>query len=154
MSTESPAGQQVVRVLQIIHLAMTGGVVVFAAVAVFLKNPVAMGAPGVVTLVLCAVAASNAGMALVVPGILQRQLHSGPHAGDDQPDETSLAAAYQTQRLVAAALLEGGAFCGVIAYFLEQHVVGLVVAGVLTLGIVSASSIATAIRRLAAADVA
>jgi hypothetical protein len=85
-----------------------------------------------------AMGASVLVLSFVIPGLVvsqtRRQIAKGtaPKIGkSEEEDAAALLPIYQTQLIVGAALLEGGAFFATIAYMLERNMMALGLAGVL-----------------------
>ncbi len=115
-----------VRVLQIITFALVMGVVMFGAVVVLLLRALE---PPAATPVISGIAAGFAVFAIVLhvvlPKIIVRNTlaNQGPKANPE-----SLLNVYQTQHIIALALLEGAAFFNLVATILEHHVWSIAVA--------------------------
>ena len=139
--------KQTLLVTRIITFALIQGVLAFAAVAWFQHQDKAATPPLVAWLALGSSVISLI-LALFVPSVIvqfrQRRFiadlrnpqQSPPTATDlTNRIQQSLLVTFQTQTIIAQALLEGAAFFNVMAYFLEHHVWSLGVAGVLVLAI-------------------
>jgi hypothetical protein len=147
--------QAVTRTSQIIVGSLAMGVIWFMAIVLFLlstpdgppgEGPAAARAP-IITYMAAAVGAAALVASYFVPNLivdsgLRGILKSGPSA-PTRADESGakqvksgiaahqLLPLYQTQLIVGAALVEGGAFFATIAYMLEHQYLALGAAGVL-----------------------
>jgi hypothetical protein len=121
------------RALQIIHGALAGGVLFFLAIVVLVlregeflgKQPWSVTSLITMAAIVFGVAAIVAH--IVVPGLMvaaQRKAMAKT-AKTEQGDFDGILALYSTQKIVAAALLEGAAFFNAIAYFLEGTAIPL-----------------------------
>jgi hypothetical protein len=134
------------RAMQIITIALILGVVFFVVVALVItaNQPPAGGPPVVgdipiVTLLACVFFLLQAGMSFFVPTVMEQQLlrqivtGAFPPAAQVPPegrtDAGSLLALRQTSLIVGLALIEGACFFGGVAYIVERHYLGLLVAG-------------------------
>ncbi len=87
------------------------------------------------------------GMAFVVPGLIvaanRRQIADGawrppnPQTRIPDTDAGKLAAVYQLKTIVRAAVFEGASLFALAAYMIEGHIISLVVAGLMLLGVLS-----------------
>ena len=132
-----------VRVLQIVIAALTGGVLAYAGVAIYLRaagnvQPVAGAASALTFAALCivplALFASRLLPAAVARGARQRiasgqfNLPKDPRTGaflTQFGDAGKLLLTYQTGTILGAAVLEGTALLSITAYLLGGHVVAL-----------------------------
>jgi hypothetical protein len=137
--------------LQIVVGALAMSVFMFAAiVTTILPPPAAMpGGQPLITYAAAAFGFAAVGMALILPGVIQRNYRRAIVEG--KPLTTNIAAqipaplreigqlglAYQTVLIIRSALLEGAAFFALIAYMLERQTLSLVVAGGLLLILLS-----------------
>jgi hypothetical protein len=139
------------RTMQIIAGALAAGVVIFLAIVLFLTSQRAVGPAGDSFLTYIAAAYSLAAIMAwaIVPSVIggrMRQsivdrnasqwtmkLANAAELGDALP----LTSVYQTRLIVGCALLEGAAFFCLVAYLLEQQPMGLIIAGVLLLLLLS-----------------
>lgn len=135
--TDSDALLPFTRTCQIIIGALVMGVVSFLVIVVLfirLEKPLD---PPIITYVALAMGASVLAMSFFVPGAvitqMRRQIAKGaaPPSGKSPEEKTVLLPIYQTQLIIGAALLEGGAFFATIAYMLERKPIALAAAGVL-----------------------
>lgn len=145
------------RVMQIIVGVLIQGVVMFLAIVLFIgeaENPQG-GKPeilGIPTITFVAtvmgascLVASVVAPRLMVDGPLRRLAKSGastttkpgPKQVDPAIEAVRLLPLFQTQLIVGAALLEGGAFFAGIAYMLEHQYLALGVAGVLLAALIA-----------------
>jgi len=86
-------------------------------------------------------------MCLVVPRLIVaanlRQIADGTWRPQNSQmripdtDAGKLGADYQMKTIVSAALLEGASFFALVAHMIEGHMISLVVAGILLLGVLS-----------------
>jgi hypothetical protein len=130
------------RALQIIVLAMAGGVFAFAVVAILIGAQQRPDEPFVTY-----VAAAFAGVAFVawaaIPGVIvsrgrqaivagqTMQINTKMPGSAEAGDVGSLVNLYLQRTIIAVAILEGGAFFNLVAYLLEGRVLSLIVTGVL-----------------------
>lgn len=121
----------IVRVMQIIWLALTGGTGVYAAVVWFMKKAdaeVAEG-PGALAYLALAFGAASLVLAVVIPSVMmsaqKRSLHgrNGEAASDEHRVSIvrHLAGAHQVRLIVRCAILEGAAFLNGVAYWVERQ---------------------------------
>ena len=159
--TDPDALRPLVRICQIIIAALIAGVLFFLTVTLFITHVImppaapvgGMAAGGgslplpLITLIAVAMAVINLAMSFVVPKLVVDQgrrkiAGEGPDAvmktDPSSPKQLypagytdKLAALYQTQLIIGAALLEGAAFFAVIAYLLERSPIALLTALVL-----------------------
>jgi hypothetical protein len=125
-----------VRVLQIITFALAQGVVVFGVVVLFLNGAAVNGQPEILTWTALGMAGLMIVMHFVIPPVFSRAALSGLKAADlkDKSEDgifELIGPAFQTQHIVACALLEAAAFFNLIAYMIEKSLYPLVAAGVL-----------------------
>lgn len=150
MSQQKPVvdKQQMLRVMQIIAVALIIGPCVFAFVVAMLPLEAEQQSQ-LIALIAAAFGAATIVLRTVIPPIVagsqRRQritpLFQGASGGDIGGDperqsaretaERSLYQVYQSKMIVEMALLEGAAFFNVIAYMIEEHWWSLVVAGAL-----------------------
>jgi hypothetical protein len=129
--------------MRIIVLALALGVLSFLVIAVVVRtqNPQMQASrTGFLTYGALGIAALLVLLQAVVPALLANQLRRQLAAGKWPPpgaastpadDFGKLCALYQTRLLLGAAMLEGGAFLLLIAYFMDGDVVALVGGGVM-----------------------
>jgi hypothetical protein len=136
MQTDPLAIAPRVRVMQIIIVALAMGCFTALAVMFLIRDPAAAKAnPPMLTYTGLAFCASIVVARLIVPGMIMAGFRARL-AG--QPEAHSLEpwlGAYQTRMIVAAALLEGGAFFMAIAYLVEGHTLAMAVGGALALAV-------------------
>ena len=153
--TDSEPLAPFVRICQVIVGALVMGVVTFLVMVVLIIPRFDGGAPvqpqpagaadigpatalPIITYMALAMGAAVLGLSFVIPQVAvsqaRRQIAKGtaPKPGKTaEEDATSLLPIYQTQLIIGAALLEGGAFFATIAYMLERKPLALAAAGVL-----------------------
>ena len=153
--TDSDALVPFIRVCQIIVGALIMGVVMFLVMVVLVIPRFDGGAPvkaevagaadvgpatalPIITYVALAMGASVLVLSFLIPQVsvsqARRQIAKGtaPKPGRTAEEDTaSLLPIYQTQLIIGAALLEGGAFFATVAYMLERRPMALAAAGVL-----------------------
>lgn len=137
----------VARVLRIIILALMAGPAIFLAFVAFVLPP-PQAADGdrpstLITPVAAGMAGILASMSVVLPQVIgaqgrkaiaeRRPLGNSPSPPAD--DAVALLAGYQTRRIVAAALLEGGAFFNILAYLQERQWYSAAIAIALIVGV-------------------
>ncbi len=163
--TDPEALQPVIRTCQIIVAALIMGVVLFLVITLVAIPPLMKPQPALpgegpgisgmplITYIATAVGLLNLVLSIIVPKIstdgARRQMALGRSpatvkGGSSEPKQLypeeysgKLMTLYQTQLIVGAAILEGGAFFAAIAYMLERNPIAMVTAGVL-LGALSA----------------
>ena len=149
--TDPDALQPLTRTCQIIVAALIMGVVIFLAIILlFLPAQGLMapapggGAPGpapaepalpLITYIAVAIGLADLALSFVVPSFsvakLRRQIARGELPKIKGDDTGALAQVYQTQLIIGAAMLEGGAFFAAIAYMLERQTMAAAMALVL-----------------------
>jgi hypothetical protein len=138
-----------VRVMQIIVAAMAMGIVFFFVVALFTaadgKAEVEEPILKLISYIALAVGVGAAALSMTVPVLLATSLRRSALEGRlpiprpsaenvaDLGDVPLLAGVYQTQTIIRAAILEGGAFLNLVAYIMEHQQLSLVAAGALLL---------------------
>jgi hypothetical protein len=124
------------RTLQIIVLALCGGVTSYLLFVVF-AMPAPAGDGRTMSLLGVVFAASVVSAAAVVPRIIGAQQRSAL-VNDQSPanDAARLLGDFQVRRIITAALLEGGAFFNVFAYQMERQAFTLGIVLALLLGLV------------------
>lgn len=149
MPTDTPRFRTAVRTMQIITLAILGGLVTLIVVALVVENqrPPAELAHRAsrtpfISFIAVAVAFVNILAAYVVPNVL---VHASMkrQAARAQPlsveaEASALLALRQTAQILTIALLEAAGFLGAIAYLMEGHLLGLMVSGAMAGFILSA----------------
>jgi hypothetical protein len=133
---KKPSFDDNVRTLQIIHGALAAGVSFFLAIVVLMirKGEILGKQPWSVTPMITMVAILFAVAAIVahvvIPSLLvtSQRKAMAKTAKTEQGDFDGMVALYTTQKIVAAALLEGAAFFNTIAYFLEGTAIPLLLA--------------------------
>jgi hypothetical protein len=147
---------RVTATLQIIVAALAAGALMFAGVAWFVATNAARARAAPAQILLTYVAAGVALLALIVswivPAIIASSQRQAIAAGksisaaattrnqsgiEHLGDVGSLSAAYQTQQIIRAAILEGAAFFNLVAYIVEKQSLCLVAAGVMVLFMLS-----------------
>lgn len=109
---------QVVRVMQIICLALAAGPIVFAVLTVTVLERQEDDPNGLLTLIGYGFGAVTFMASLIVgPAVRNAAVRQAAAGGTATPG--NLAGAYQVGLIVASAICEGGAFFNIIAYFLE-----------------------------------
>ncbi len=132
MSQQTSNLEQTVRGMQIITAALVLGVVVFAAIAVFVVGAMNEESSGVIVSAVGLVWSALAFvMHLVVPAIMTRQLSRGGN-------REQLYGAYRAKTIVGLALLEGAAFFNIVALIIEHNWWSLAIAGGLVFWMLSA----------------
>jgi hypothetical protein len=147
---ESPDVTAQVRVMQIIVAALSVGVLSFGGFVLATGSGAEKAEPEILTLGSIVLAVVGGAMSFVLPALVvsrnRRSIASGtwPAASGNQPrqavpdtDAGKLLAVYQTQLIIGAALLEGPAFVGLLAYMLEGHWAGLLVGAVCLLALMA-----------------
>lgn len=137
----------IVRTTQIIVTALCLGIVTFGVFVAVSDEDDEEAKAGMLTYMSLGVAIVCGGMSLVVPRAVvsanRRQIADGtwrPQNSEMRIPDTDvgkLGAVYQLKTIVGAALLEGASFFALVAYMLEGHMISLVVAVVLLLGVLS-----------------
>jgi hypothetical protein len=142
------------RTLQIITVALAGGLVAFAVVGIFMRQSGAMQPNGatmisaimaILTAVL--IAARVLVPRLIVRGGLRRIARSespssrgrsgpGSAASDDREQLQGL---FSAKTIASGAILEGAGFANLVAYLLEGQAYSLALAAILVLGILAAT---------------
>jgi hypothetical protein len=134
------------RTMQIINFALVNGVVVFAAIVCFIvffqrnEPPQQANRWPIVTLIGAAMLVPGAVISFLLPGLMMQsavrsiaagtwQIPPGQDAKEFASDGAKLLAARQVAMIISLALLEGPAFVGCIAFFVEGRIYGLVIAG-------------------------
>lgn len=135
------------RVSQIIVVALGMGVVTFAVVAVLMAKERAGAKAGMLTFFAIGMAVVCGGMSLLVPvGIVIAQRRRIANSTwqmqgrlEDAPvtDAGRLAALHGTKTIVGCALLEGACFMALVAFMIEGHLIGPIVAALLLLGVLA-----------------
>jgi hypothetical protein len=140
--------QSLVRTMQIIVAALCMGVMTFAGVVVCGVIPAqqANANQNVLTLVALAVAVASGVMSVVLRKAVatsNRQkiaagtwTPSNPQQATPSTDSGKLLMGFQTQTIIAGALLEGGCFMALVAYMIERQTVSLGAAAVLLAGLI------------------
>ena len=135
MNNAQPASHQTIVV---IHIGLALGVIFFAGLMYFQKEPGSLTQFEIMTIA----GFAAAGGSVVMRGIMAPMIANGQVArvarrdtGDIDEDRHGLLGAYQTSAIVAAALLEGAAFVNVIAYLLEGNPISLGIGGALAVAI-------------------
>lgn len=132
----SPSIDGNVRMLQIIHIALTVGVLFFLAIVVLVvrKGEIFGKEPWSVTSLLT-LAATLFGAAaivahLVIPGlVVSAQRKALAQTAKSEPkDFESMLMLYATQKIMGSAIIEGAAFFNVVAYFIEGTAASLLLA--------------------------
>ncbi|HYW80641.1 MAG TPA: hypothetical protein VE890_13740 [Thermoguttaceae bacterium] len=145
----------VLRTMQIVAGALVAGCLTFLVVVLVVSDRVgAAGQLPVITYVAIGFACVALVVRMIVPGIVvaqgRRRIAEGtwnlPAGRGFQPplnsefiertgDAGKLAMLFMTRMIIAAALLEGAAFCSMVAYMVEQSPMALIVAGVMIIGV-------------------
>ncbi len=117
------------RQLQVVIAALAGGAAIFLAVVLVLPRPgdVERADPFLVYLAV-AVTVGAVGARFALPGLLRTQGRRQIRAGQSirgASDDERLLALYQSEVIVAAALLEGAALLCAVAYMVERSTVGI-----------------------------
>lgn len=124
----------------LIKAALAAGVLVCAGIALLLANEPDEESQLLVTWIMAGAGIAALAGRLVIPGVLVTKGRSNIAASEGDagsvpeelpPFEAQLAMLFQTQMIVGSALLEGGAFANLAAYFIESQPVSLVIAGLL-----------------------
>lgn len=163
MSTlnNAEAVRNITRTSQIIVAALAGGVLVFLAIVLVIETDQPAPAAGqnnplglpMLTLIAVVFGVVNVVLSLLVPGVMVgnglKQLVERP-PGDPAPtdpwkegptlpsnDVGGLLPLFQTQLIIASALVEGSAFLALIAYMMERHPLALGIAAVLVVVLLS-----------------
>lgn len=122
---------------QIIAGAMYMGVVIFAGIAFVIQSgrDAADAEPGELPILLIVAAVftvTELAARQFVLMVYDRKLKEEIRGFDPETDSTDrFLALYQTRLIVTMAMLEGGAFLGVVVYLIEGHWGGLAIAGFL-----------------------
>ena len=129
----------------IIVFSLCSGVIAFGGYVLFLHKAQQPPAIGILTYACLGLAGMAAISSFVLPRILARsgkvQLaagklnYRGEGTPDVQTDAGKLALVYQQTTIIGCALLEGAAFFALFARMTEGHLVSLIVAGVMLIGI-------------------
>jgi hypothetical protein len=124
-----------VRLLKIITFALAQGAIVFGAVALFLNSGETSGKPDILTWIGLGMAVLMLVNHFVIPPIIARAWLSRLTSADlqDKSDEerfSMIAPAFQTQHIIACAMLEGAAFFNLVAYIIDGCLYSLIAAGV------------------------
>jgi hypothetical protein len=137
----------VTRTLQIIIGALCAGAVSFLAFVLVAAPPPAAEVGATLSIIGVAFAAMVTAAAAIVPRILAVQnrakmVHGGAttsseHTGAPGGDVGSLLGDFQVRRIIAGALLEGGAFFNLVAYQIERQTYTLGIVAALLLGLVT-----------------
>ncbi|MFQ5489203.1 MAG: hypothetical protein ACE5GE_00665 [Phycisphaerae bacterium] len=140
-SAESNVPLAPLRTVQIIVMAMCAGCVASGAVAVLLHRTLADTSPksqpaAWVTMIAVAYAASMLPVGFLLPAWLtsgQIRRVSVQAAGSEDPnrDAAWLAKAFVTETIIGAALVEGAALFGSVAYLVEGDTLSLAAGGVM-----------------------
>ncbi len=128
-----PNINQQIRVMQIVAGALIMGVVMFGAVAAVVVGGDHADDPGLLTWIAVGFGVNQLVLRTIIPTAIAKSSVQ-KIAGELQDDDVSrnrLVGIYQTQMIIGMALLEGGAFLGLVAYIAQKHVFALGVAGVL-----------------------
>lgn len=107
---------------QVILIAMINGVVVFGGIAYYLKRN-DQGAPSTLAYVAATVAIACVALSIFLP---RMQAQAVGESGQAKPGQQ-----FQVSRILAAGILEGGAFLNIIIHFLDGNLLSLVVAAIL-----------------------
>lgn len=130
-TTMTPA--ETARLLQIITIAMTVGVVAFCGFVVFVFGALQKPAEGnLLSLVAVGVAVVAFVTHLILPELVVGQSLKATNG-----DVSSLCGLYLLKTIVASALLEGAAFFNLVALMIEHHWWSLVIVGGLVLWMAS-----------------
>lgn len=133
--------QKTLRTLQIIVLALMLGVVTFFVISLIVsqtREPRAPGTQPLLSWLACGFFALQIPIWWFLPPVIARNQIAGiaqgkwPPAGmqvDSDSDVAKLLAVYQTGTIISAALMEGVAFFGLIAFLVEGEMIALVAAG-------------------------
>ena len=131
MKIKIPAGPQVkstIRVCQIITSALMIGVMVFGIIATVIGSRGGPRAP-MLAYVGVLIAVQIVALRFFIPGLfIKTQIKSVKHSELEQVSER-LPQLYQTQLIIALAMLEGSAFFNLIAYLIEGNWFSLGIAG-------------------------
>lgn len=150
MATNLDVPASVTRTSQIIHGALTMGVLTFGAVVLTTgggRNPPPAG-PIPLSWILGAVAASVLMMSYIFPGFvataLRKAIARGKSGGlppglplEGVKDSDRLAFAFQTSRIIGWAMAEGAAFLSLVNYMVTRDVIGLALAGISVVAMLS-----------------
>ncbi|MEX2174060.1 MAG: hypothetical protein WD872_06840 [Pirellulaceae bacterium] len=138
---------EAIRMLRFIVFMMAAGVVVFGGISIWInwgKPLVLAGKLHPLSLGMLIFGAVQLVLGFALPPILIRNLPVQPKAeaalGAHKPDVArvlTLQAKIQTSTIIGCALLEGGAFGNLVAYFTTGELLNLGMAGVLLCGIVA-----------------
>lgn len=139
---------QFTRICQIIVGALVSGVVIFLGIAASIDLGIRRPADPFITYTAIAFAAVVLPLSIVVPGIIaargRRAIAAGkstlpppPGIGPDAlaTEISQLAAVYQQQLIIGAAMNEGLAFLAAMAYLIEKSPIALGLAILLVLGL-------------------
>ncbi len=130
---------KVLRTSQIIVVALLTGIMIFLGIAIFKvsENPPILAGPPIVTYVCFGFLFLETIAWLIVPGVVGKELvrriaqnqFPPTKSGEQFSDLHSLALAHQTVTIIAAALVEGGAFFTIIAFLIEGQNTALIATG-------------------------
>jgi hypothetical protein len=131
-----PSVSEQVRVIQIVHGALMGGVAMFIVVAVLARglrpDQFAQG-QGLVTYPLLGFAAFALLAHFAAPALFGKQLRQlilkKPAAPGTEVEASAWWGIVRTQHILAVAFLEGAAFASLIAYMIEGELVAVLVGG-------------------------
>ena len=123
---------QVVRIMQIIAVALLFGMLSFLGIVLFLRfsgNPAPAPSLPIVSLVSLAMLLTTTPVAFVLPGVLTR---NGVRqiAAQQNPDPGQLLGLRQTTFILGLALMEGTGFTALVAMLLEFHPIAIAVLAV------------------------
>lgn len=144
-SAPSLAGR--VRVMQFVVFSLTTGVLIFAGVVLWGPQKVQPQPGSLLTLMAVCMGAMSMAMALVLPRFMSEVQRRKIVAGTWQPaqkmdplpasDAEKLVMVYQIKTVLGAALLEGAAFFGLVAYMLERQPAAVGVVGAMLVGLLA-----------------
>lgn len=139
--TATATSQQMVRVSQIITVALAMGALMFLLVVVVLIKPANNGGPSIVSWFMIGFAVLLVVLHLVIPASVTRlaidRIDGESFANLDEKGKfEKLFGLFNSQHIIGCALLEGGAFANITAYQFTGGFLGNLVAGAILIGLV------------------
>jgi hypothetical protein len=138
--------QQAILTLRIIVLALASGVIMFAAITLFLRRqdqPWGIGQNlDALNIVMLAMGAMCLAMGILLPAVMFRAIPAPPQVGQQFASQgpevlrvMQVQARIQVTTIIGAALFEGGAFANLVAFMTTGELLNLLAAGLLLVAI-------------------